>query len=104
MSYTPVKNISELNEYLEKQERRIVALETENEELKRRVELATDELARLPEIKLGVPQTDLLSFSYLRRAFAVWGHYFVAQLIISLVMLVIYFFVVVIVLGVTSIH
>jgi hypothetical protein len=33
----------------------------------------------------GLPLTNLLSHNFLIRAFAVWGHYFVAQLIIALV-------------------
>lgn len=34
----------------------------------------------------GLPLTNLLSHNFLIRAFAVWGHYFVAQLIIVIVL------------------
>ena len=31
-----------------------------------------------------LPRTNIVSSSYIKRAFAVWGHYFVANLIITL--------------------
>jgi len=37
-----------------------------------------------------LPSTNILSDSFLSRAFAVWGHYFVAQLIIGLCLLSVY--------------
>ena len=33
---------------------------------------------------VGIPQTSLLSPNFLARAFTVWGHYFVANLLIGL--------------------
>jgi hypothetical protein len=38
-----------------------------------------------------LPKTGLLSPSFIQRAFTVWGHYFVAQLIISIPIVCIYF-------------
>jgi len=38
---------------------------------------------RILALEARLPQTKLVSPSFLSRAFAVWGHYFVAQLIIG---------------------
>jgi hypothetical protein len=37
------------------------------------------------------PQTNLLSPNFLTRVFAVWGHYFVAQLVIGFVIFIVFF-------------
>ncbi len=50
------------------------------EDLRNRV----GELEKGFKIDGGFPKTALLSHSFLKRAFAVWGHYFVAGLIIAI--------------------
>ncbi|MBF4509874.1 MAG: hypothetical protein ISP10_05315 [Aeromicrobium sp.] len=40
---------------------------------------------RIAALEARLPQTKLVNPSFLSRAFAVWGHHFVAQLLISLV-------------------
>lgn len=40
---------------------------------------------RLAELEGKLPDTNLLSRNYLTRAFAVWGHYFVSNLILGLI-------------------
>lgn len=39
-------------------------------------------LEDIKAVKLTLPKTDILSHKFLKRAFAIWGHYFVAQIII----------------------
>ena len=76
-----VINENELLEKIAKLEKRIEELETSSDRSLQRVE----QIADLTRSRIGrVPQTDLLSESYVRRAFAVWGHYFVAQLCIAI--------------------
>ena len=75
----------ELSEYLVKQEKRIDELESNNQKL---TDYIRSNYARKDELKTLVldivPFSNLFSKNYLTRAFAVWGHYFVAQLIIGL--------------------
>ena len=72
-------NMNELTSYLEAVENRVKTLESQNESLQRYItELGGDAQKILPK-------TSLLSSSFFQRAFTVWGHYFVAQLIIGLV-------------------
>jgi hypothetical protein len=84
--------MNELVEYLGGMEERIKALETENGELralasnKEKIDGNTIVRALSPYI----PQTNLLSPSFLKRAFTVWGHFFVANLMVSAVVFVIY--------------
>ena len=82
-------NESELLEKIAKLEKRIEELETGSDRSHRRV----DQIADL--VRSGgrsIPQTDLLSESFIRRAFAVWGHYFVAQLCIVIPLYCLFFF------------
>jgi len=44
---------------------------------------------RVSALEARLPQTKLVSPSFMSRAFAVWGHYFVAQFIIGLIAFVI---------------
>lgn len=77
-------NMNELTSYLEAMENRVKALESQNESLKRYItEMGGDAVKMLPK-------TGLLSSSFIQRAFTVWGHYFVAQLIISIPIVCIY--------------
>ena len=78
-------NLNELTAFLNAMDERIKTLESRNESLQRYVtELGGDAQKMLPK-------TSLLSSSFIQRAMAVWGHYFVAQLIISIPILCIYF-------------
>jgi hypothetical protein len=77
-------NLDELKVYLTDQDQRIHDLEQANIELVSEIKkrfIARDELPAISENDL--PKTGLLSHRFLARAFTVWGHYFVAQLLIS---------------------
>ncbi len=74
-------------EYIFGLEKRIIILESE---LKRVSKETTELYALTDDTDLRIPDTDLLSDNYLRRAFAVWGHYFIAQLLISIPFVLIY--------------
>lgn len=81
-------NMNELTSYLGTLDNRIKTLESQNESLKRYIsEMGGD-------AKKILPKTSLLSNSFIQRAFTVWGHYFVAQLIITIPILCIYFIIV----------
>ncbi|MGB8212294.1 MAG: hypothetical protein WCE68_01935 [Anaerolineales bacterium] len=77
-------NMNELTSYLETLENRIKTLESQNESLERYMTGMAGDAAKM------LPKTGLLSRSFLQRAFTVWGHYFVAQLIISIPFICIY--------------
>lgn len=83
-------NADELNQYLEKLERRIENLENENKQL----------IKRNQPIKL--PQTNIINPNFLSRAFTVWGHFFTAHIIITITIGIIYLCVVVGALGLVS--
>ncbi len=82
-------------------EQRVTALEAENRDLRNKLEVMAQNY-----IKTGssastqhLPHTALLSDSFLNRAFAVWGHYFVAQLIIAVPIVLLYIILIVLVLS-----
>jgi hypothetical protein len=77
------KNMTELTSYLEAMENRVNTLEDQNDSLKQSISASVGEATK------ALPRTTLISRSFFQRAFAVWGHYFVAQLIISLILLAI---------------
>ena len=53
-------------------------------------ELKIEELEkRIAELEEDLPYTHLLSHSFLRRAFTVWGHLMIAQIIIMVPMTII---------------
>lgn len=68
------KTMNELSDYLESLEQRIDNLENENQKLKKHI-------ASISKL----PKTNLISDSFLKRAFATWGHFFTAHLIISII-------------------
>jgi len=78
-------NMNELTSYLDAMENRLKTLESQNESLRRYITEMGADAAKL------LPKTGLLSNSFIQRAFTVWGHYFVAQLIISVPIVCIYF-------------
>jgi hypothetical protein len=86
------KNMNELVEYLGRLEDRLKTLEEENGKL-RAVPPAQENIdgnvvARY--VATSLPQTNLLSRGFLKRAFAVWGHFFVANLLIGITVGIIY--------------
>jgi hypothetical protein len=125
MSTPQFKNINELTGYLQNLENRLGALEFENQEL--RTALANEKKSLQTNIqdhnlemrsmmeRMGnenaaarqafrfIPDSGLFSRSFIQRAFTVWGHYIVAQLIISGVILVFYLVVMVLIVGVSVI-
>ncbi|MBK9926936.1 MAG: hypothetical protein IPP66_16820 [Anaerolineales bacterium] len=90
------KNMNELVEYLGTMEQRIKFLEEENHRLRSAPAPTAgtgnvDERTIAKYVATFLPLTNIVHPSFLKRAFAVWGHYFVAQLIISLPFTIIYF-------------
>ena len=87
-----VSNMNELMAYLDSLEKRLINLEKENQALqiqKEGLDRYIEELGG--DVQKLLPKTSLLIPNFLLRAFSVWGHYFVAQLIISIPMVCIYF-------------
>jgi hypothetical protein len=90
--------MNELVEYLDQLEKRIAIMQDQISDLKiengnlrglvQKRPILDEEPAPRPEQHF--PKTLLLDKNFMTRAFAVWGHYFVAQLIISLVFLIFY--------------
>jgi hypothetical protein len=72
-------SMNELTSYLEAMNNRVKTLENQNEQLRRSISQLGEEAPKM------LPETGLLSHSFMKRAFTVWGHNFVIQLIISLV-------------------
>ena len=80
------RNLNELTTYLTRLENRLIALETENRNLKSSLSRLGQQ-ASTPTFKTEedrLPDTHLFSDSFLVRSFTVWGHYVVAQLIIGI--------------------
>lgn len=94
------KNMNELVEYLGTLEERITTLEAENNNLQAiqpRSQIDGNVITKY--VSHFIPQTNLFSTGFLTRAFAVWGHFFVANLIVGTIGGAIYFCLVVLVLG-----
>jgi hypothetical protein len=72
-------NMNELTSYLDAMENRVKTLESQNDTLNHYISELGGDVSKM------LPKTGLLSSSFFQRAFSVWGHYFVAQLIIGLV-------------------
>ena len=86
------KSARELAEYLSNVDERLERLETENRKLKKKIKIETREVNNdLDHIYEIFSVTNLFSKNFLKRAFAVWGHFFVANLLISIVAVVVYF-------------
>ncbi len=99
MATPQFKTITDLSMYLEGLERRIVDLENENGRLKDALQKNSLENVNPRSFLRLLPETGLLSRSFLTRAFTVWGHLFVAQLIISGGFLLVYAVVMLVFLG-----
>ena len=81
------KSMNDLVTYLGNLEERLRNLETENENLRvlasRQDNL--DESAVERVVLEYFPSTNLIDPNFLKRAFAVWGHFFVANLIVGII-------------------
>ncbi len=86
------KSMNELVEYLGRLEERLKCLEEENHKLRAapsdRNNVDENTIARY--VARLLPQTNILHPNFLKRAFAVWGHFFVANLIIGITFGIIY--------------
>jgi hypothetical protein len=86
------KSMNELVTYLGNLEERLKYLETENERLQAIAsprEIVNEEAIERTVLDY-LPTTNLIHPSFLKRAFAVWGHFFVANLIIGILVGVAY--------------
>lgn len=89
------QSLQQLTAYLDEQNQRIAALEEENKKL---TSFITSRMVRKEELAAGIkaalPDLGVISPNFMKRAFSIWGHYFVAQLIIGLGIGVIYLLIV----------
>jgi hypothetical protein len=76
-------SMNELTSYLDNMEKRVKTLEEQNDYLRSVIPEGEQDATR------KLPDTNLLNHNFFKRAFTVWGHYFLAQLIISLVIIII---------------
>lgn len=81
------KSMNELVEYLGTLEERIKILEAEKEKLPAPLPIkeSIDGNTIAKYVSRYMPQTNLVSPNFFTRAFAVWGHFFVANLTVGLV-------------------
>jgi len=98
MSRPDIKNLNELNDYLTTLEVRIAVLEQEDRTIKGAINEVNNNLQTNNQ-SVDLPATGLLSHNFFTRAFTVWGYYFVASLIIGLVVAFIYMIIFVFILG-----
>jgi hypothetical protein len=84
------KSMNDLVAYLEALEKRIQTLETENRDLQALTPLhqqdGIDENALQKVVLDYFPNTNLIDPNFFKRAFAVWGHFFVANLIVGIIL------------------
>ena len=73
------KSMNELTSYLDAMENQVKTLASQNDNLRRSISKLEEAAPKV------LPETGLISHSFFKRAFTVWGHYFVVQLIISLI-------------------
>ncbi len=84
-------NMNDLVAYLDTLESRIKSLESSNATLQADNQSLNRYIKELGgDAQKMLPKTGLLSTSFMQRAFTVWGHYFVAQLLISIPIVCIY--------------
>ena len=85
------KNLNELVDYLETVEQRLESLEIENRRLKKITKSQAKDINKDLDFVYNIlPVTNLINASFLKRAFAVWGHFFVSNLFISIVAGIVY--------------
>lgn len=99
MDRPEIKNLEDLNGYLTALEERIAVLEQEDRTVKGVINEINHDLQTSKRQEVSLPATGLLSHNFFTRAFTVWGHYFVASLIIGLVLSFIYLVIFVEILG-----
>ena len=99
MERPDIKNLNDLNNYLKILEDRIAKLESQDQEIKSAINDVNQDLQDCIDMEVDMPSTNLLSRNFFTRAFAVWGHYFVAQLIIGVLLFFIYLALFVFILG-----
>jgi hypothetical protein len=93
------KSLDELVQYLAELEERVQYLEQENQRLRDlpapapqvNTTATVDERTIAKMVATFLPLTNIVHPSFLKRAFAVWGHFFVANLIISIPFTILYF-------------
>ena len=79
------RNMNELTNYLTIMETRLATLESENTALRNALSQVKHKAeAQTFKTERGLPDTGIVSDSFFVRAFTIWGHYFVAQLIIGI--------------------
>jgi hypothetical protein len=76
-------------EYIMSLERKVIYLENQIQQHQNQMAQQTD---RIISLENRIPNTSLLSPKFVTRAFTVWGHLWVAQLIIALPLYCIIFF------------
>lgn len=85
------RNMNELTSYLSSMEIRLATLESENKALRNALgQVKQSAAVSTFKTERSLPDTGLVSDSFFMRAFTVWGHYFVAQLIIGIPMFICY--------------
>jgi hypothetical protein len=100
MTLPEFKTREDLNVYLLHQEQRIQSLEQANAELIGEIKKRFIHRDELPEILIEtIPSSGLFSRNFIKRAFTVWGHYFVAQLMIGLLFGALYFGIFILLMG-----
>jgi|WetSurMetagenome_2_1015567.scaffolds.fasta_scaffold1532795_1 hypothetical protein len=100
MTLPEFKTREDLTDYLTRQEQRIQNLEQANAELITEIKKRFIHKDELPEIISDtIPNTGLFSRSFIKRAFSVWGHFLVAQLILAAIFSVIYFVIFILILS-----
>ncbi len=91
MATPQFKNMNELVEYLATLEDRVQKLEVENQKLRSIQPTNADGNMLAKAISRSLPKSDLFNPAFFKRAFAVWGHFMVANLIIGSIIGVLYF-------------
>lgn len=91
MTTPQFKNMNELVEYLATLEDRVQKLEGENQKLRSIQPTNADGNMLAKAISRALPKSDLFNPAFFKRAFAVWGHFMVANLIIGSIAGAIYF-------------
>ena len=82
-----LKSMNDLVTYLGTLEERIKTLETENGNLRGTIsrQAGVDETAIERVVLDYLPDTNIVDHNFFKRAFAVWGHFFVANLIVGVI-------------------
>ena len=92
------KSLDELVQYLGTLEERVQGLEEEYQRLRttlipapQAASTSVDERTIAKMVASFLPLTNIVHPSFLKRAFAIWGHFFVANFIISIPFTILYF-------------